>query len=260
MYRPEPRANQRRRFGPEMGQQDEGQFGSQRDLTPTGEQSTVQQQGGDSSQRRSRGNWSGYVVPYRYYGNGYAGVGYYSVMYQGSDDDAEDQQAVQGGQGRGQFDQNQVDYGQGQGAGAAWTGRWGGRGTSSGGGYAGRGPKGYRRSDDRLQEEISDRLMADDWVDASDIEVRVKNGEVTLNGTVDDRGAKRRAEDIAEQVMGVRDVMNQIRVDSSGEARQQSTSTSQSGSGSGRRVTRNGGRSTDEESAANGTSRSSSNR
>jgi Flp pilus assembly secretin CpaC len=54
--------------------------------------------------------------------------------------------------------------------------------------------------------------MADDRIDASDIEVQVQDGEVTLTGTVEDRLAKRRAEDCAEQVMGVRDVMNQIRV------------------------------------------------
>jgi len=81
------------------------------------------------------------------------------------------------------------------------------------GGHAGRGPKGYQRSDDRIREDVSDRLMADDQLDASDIEVQVRNAEVTLTGTVEDRWAKRRAEDLAEQVMGVRDVMNQLRVE-----------------------------------------------
>ena len=46
----------------------------------------------------------------------------------------------------------------------------------------------------------------------SEIDVQVKNGEVTLTGTVDDRQAKRIAEDIAESVSGVHDVHNQIRV------------------------------------------------
>ena len=40
----------------------------------------------------------------------------------------------------------------------------------------------------------------------------MSNGEVTLTGTVDDRQAKRLAEDIAESVSGVREVHNQIRV------------------------------------------------
>jgi hypothetical protein len=78
--------------------------------------------------------------------------------------------------------------------------------------HYGRGPKGYTRSDDRIREDVSDRLT-DDWVvDASDIEVRVANGEVTLAGTVDSRRAKRRAEDCAENVSGVRNVQNNLRV------------------------------------------------
>jgi hypothetical protein len=100
------------------------------------------------------------------------------------------------------------------------SGRWSG-------GFAGRGPKGYQRSDERLREEVSDRLMADDEIDASEIEVQVQDGEVTLTGTVDDRLAKRRAEDCAERVMGVRDVMNQLRV----QAPTRSGSASRGGSG-----------------------------
>ena len=75
----------------------------------------------------------------------------------------------------------------------------------------GRGPKGYQRSDDRILEDVCDRLTYSD-VDASEIEVRVQNGEVTLSGSVNDRGDKRRAEDVAEDVSGVRDVHNNIRV------------------------------------------------
>ncbi|HEX5014774.1 MAG TPA: BON domain-containing protein [Candidatus Limnocylindrales bacterium] len=253
MYRPESRRNRRERFD-EMQQQDEGQYGGQGDLTTADEQRSLDQPGGDWSRGRSRGNWTGYVVPYRYYGNGYAGVGYYSVLYQGQRDAGDTEQE----QGRGQFDQREVDYGQGQGAGEAWTGRWGGRRRSAGG-FTGRGPKGYQRSDQRLEEEISDRLMADAWVDASEIEVRVKSGEVTLTGTVDDRDAKRRAEDIAEQVMGVRDVMNQIRVESDGGRSRESSATRGSGSsGSSRRSTRNGGRSTDDQTTASGAGASGS--
>lgn len=78
--------------------------------------------------------------------------------------------------------------------------------------YIGRGPKGYRRSDERIIEDVSDRLTDDPIVDASDITVQVRDGEVTLTGTVEDRHQKRRAEDIVEQVPGVRDVSNQLRV------------------------------------------------
>jgi osmotically-inducible protein OsmY len=78
--------------------------------------------------------------------------------------------------------------------------------------FRGRGPKGYTRSDERIREDVSDRLT-DDWrVDASNIEIKVSNGEVTLSGTVDSRDAKRRAEDIAESVSGARHVQNNLRV------------------------------------------------
>ena len=43
-------------------------------------------------------------------------------------------------------------------------------------------------------------------------EVRVENGEVTLTGTVEDRHAKRLAEDLAERSLGVADVHNQLHV------------------------------------------------
>ncbi|MGH9457473.1 MAG: BON domain-containing protein [Thermoanaerobaculia bacterium] len=79
--------------------------------------------------------------------------------------------------------------------------------------YTGRGPKGYQRSDERIREEVSERLMEDDRLDASNIEVRVENGEVTLTGTVDGRRMKRHAEDLAESIRGVRDIHNQLRVE-----------------------------------------------
>lgn len=78
--------------------------------------------------------------------------------------------------------------------------------------HRGRGPKGYQRSDERIREDVNDRLTDDPWVDASDIEVTVNNREVILSGEVHDRSAKRRAEDIAERVLGVQNVENRIRV------------------------------------------------
>lgn len=77
--------------------------------------------------------------------------------------------------------------------------------------YVGVGPKGYRRTDERIHEEISDRLMMHPDVDASDIEVRVANGIVTLSGTTEDRHQKRIAEFIAEDVAGVDDVNNELK-------------------------------------------------
>jgi osmotically-inducible protein OsmY len=78
--------------------------------------------------------------------------------------------------------------------------------------HRGRGPKGYARSDERIREDVNDRLT-DDWsVDASDIEVEVSGREVTLSGEVASRSDKRRAEDIAESVSGVSHVQNNLRV------------------------------------------------
>lgn len=78
--------------------------------------------------------------------------------------------------------------------------------------FFGRGPKGYRRSSERMREEISDRLMTHPDIDASDIEVRVEGGIVSLTGTVEDRHEKRLAEYIAEDALGVDDVDNQLKV------------------------------------------------
>ncbi len=75
-----------------------------------------------------------------------------------------------------------------------------------------RGPRGYRRSDERITEDVNDRLTDQYYLDASDIEVSAENGEVTLNGTVESRYAKRQAEDIADSVSGVTHVQNNLRV------------------------------------------------
>jgi osmotically-inducible protein OsmY len=78
--------------------------------------------------------------------------------------------------------------------------------------YRGKGPKGYVRTDERIREDVSDRLSDDPMLDASDIEVTVASGEVTLNGLVADRQDKRRAEDLAEAVSGVQNVQINLRV------------------------------------------------
>lgn len=83
--------------------------------------------------------------------------------------------------------------------------------------HRGRGPKGYRRSDERIKEDVNDRLSDDYYLDASDIEVTVQNTEVTLTGTVISRNDKRRAEDIVESVSGVTNVENRLRVKQSGQ-------------------------------------------
>jgi osmotically-inducible protein OsmY len=78
--------------------------------------------------------------------------------------------------------------------------------------HRGKGPKGYKRSDQRVLEDVNDRLFDDSRVDASDITVAMQDGEVTLSGTVQSKFAKRRAEDCVDAVSGVQHVQNNLRV------------------------------------------------
>jgi osmotically-inducible protein OsmY len=80
------------------------------------------------------------------------------------------------------------------------------------GAHRGRGPKGYTRSDERIREDINDRLSDDSFLDATEIDVTVSNGEVTLTGTVENRIDKRRAEDLAEDISVLNNVQNHLRV------------------------------------------------
>jgi hypothetical protein len=120
------------------------------------------------------------------------------------------------GRGAGQYGGYSSGYGRegeyGQGgqfgqAGRAFTEHW-----ESPGPYTGRGPRGYQRSDERIREDVCERLTQHGQIDASDIDVQVADGVVTLSGSVDKRQAKRMAEDLAESVSGVKDVQNQIRI------------------------------------------------
>ncbi|WEX74476.1 BON domain-containing protein [Sinorhizobium numidicum] len=97
-----------------------------------------------------------------------------------------------------------------------WPG--GQRGRREMGQFSGKGPRGYTRSDDRIKEDVNDRLTDDPWLDASDIEVAVSGGEVTLTGHVSNRQDKRRAEDCAEAVSGVSYVQNNLRIRSQAES------------------------------------------
>lgn len=79
--------------------------------------------------------------------------------------------------------------------------------------HAGRGPAAYRRPDDRILEDICERLTHHPAIDAGDVEVSVAEGEVTLSGTVPDRATKHAAEDLALETSGVKDVHNRLRVE-----------------------------------------------
>ncbi|MEV9636850.1 BON domain-containing protein [Burkholderia pseudomallei] len=74
------------------------------------------------------------------------------------------------------------------------------------------GPKGYTRSDERIREDICERLAYAFDLDVSDVSVEVNGGRVELQGTVPERWMKHEIEDIADNCMCVRDVDNRVRV------------------------------------------------
>lgn len=108
------------------------------------------------------------------------------------------------------------------------------------GGYGSQGarrsmPKGYQRSDERIREDVCERL-SHSGLDVSDVSVHVSSGHVTLEGTVDSRHVKHAIENCADDCMGVQDVENRIRVQRQGASptgysQTGGTHTGQSGSG-----------------------------
>lgn len=82
------------------------------------------------------------------------------------------------------------------------------------GGNRGRGPRGYKRSDDSIYHDVCDTLTMSPDIDAREIEVSVKEGVVYLNGTVPDRESKKLAELDIENISGVIDVQNLLNFES----------------------------------------------
>ncbi len=78
--------------------------------------------------------------------------------------------------------------------------------------FRGRGPKGYRRSDSLIKDDVSEALYRSSEVDASEIEVFVDAGNVTLKGFVTSRPQKKDAEATVEHLAGVEDVYNELRI------------------------------------------------
>lgn len=81
--------------------------------------------------------------------------------------------------------------------------------------HKGKGPRGYQRSEERIKEDVCDRLCDHPAIDATNINIEVSGTEVVLTGTVTSKDEKRRAEDLAESVSGVRNVENRIKVSES---------------------------------------------
>lgn len=78
--------------------------------------------------------------------------------------------------------------------------------------HYGKGPKGYKRSDERIREEVCEAMSRQGFIDASDVEVFVEGGVVRLVGTVAARVDKRGLEQMADRVHGVEEVRNELRL------------------------------------------------
>ncbi len=169
--------------------------------TPRGDDSRRYGYGRDPSPSYGSGGYGGGYRQGSPYGYGGGGSGYGSFD-RGRDDD--------GGERRGWWDRTSDEV-------SSWFGdedadRRRRMDAEREGQHRGRGPKNYARSDDRIREDVCDRLSDDSRVDASEVHVSVANREVTLSGTVDSREARRRAEDCAESISGVTHVQNNLRV------------------------------------------------
>lgn len=75
------------------------------------------------------------------------------------------------------------------------------------------GPRSRRKPDESLRQEIREILIADPELEATDIEVEVEGGAVTLRGAVVDSDARLLAEELVESLTGVREVHNRLRVE-----------------------------------------------
>lgn len=136
--------------------------------------------------------------------------GYRTTAWQGREEPArrdwsagEDDRKRGGDLERGRLDQGDIE---------PWGGRRYGDPGNWTGPYAGVGPRDYVRSDERIREEVSECLMRHGAIDASDIEVKVADGVVTLEGNVVSRAMKRAAEDVVDMCSGVQDVRNELEV------------------------------------------------
>jgi hypothetical protein len=197
---------QPRRYGSESGR-----WGSEGGRWGQGEESEWQQ----SSRRfgTPRNEWQSQPQRYGRFGEG---GGYFDESSRYGETGRYERFGEGGGfgQGGGFGEQRRQRFG-------SESSEFGGERGQFGGRFAGRGPKNYRRSDQRIQEEVCDRLTSDPQVDASEIQVTVKDGEITLEGTVNERRMKRLAEDCAESISGVQQVHNRLRVEEEGAGRSQ---------------------------------------
>jgi osmotically-inducible protein OsmY len=69
-----------------------------------------------------------------------------------------------------------------------------------------------QRPDEAIWEDIHEHLTTNPDLDATEVEIVVEDGDVTLTGRVDTRESKWLAEEMARAVPGVADLHNRLRV------------------------------------------------
>ena len=77
-------------------------------------------------------------------------------------------------------------------------------------GFFGKGPKNWDKSDEKIREEVCETLYVNRYVDASDIEVEVRNAVVFLSGWVNSRDEKKEVQDSLEALCGVKEIRNEL--------------------------------------------------
>ena len=199
-----------RDFGSDQGygrSMSQGGYGDRGYSSSQGGYGSSRMRSGDMGGYERSGSDRGYGDPNygnrSYGGQNYGGQGYDDRGY--SDRDYGSGRMRSGGMGSSDYN-SRDDSGMN-------AGRSGGVGYGSDRGpHSGRGPEGYSRSSDRITEDVNEALTDHGGVDASKVRVSVEDGEVTLEGTVSSRRAKRMAEDAAESARGVRDVHNRLTI------------------------------------------------
>ena len=69
-------------------------------------------------------------------------------------------------------------------------------------------------TDDTISDAVRVKLASDQVVGVLPLQVTVKNGVVTLGGSVEAKSLKSRAESVAKKVKGVKQVVNNIEIKS----------------------------------------------
>lgn len=78
--------------------------------------------------------------------------------------------------------------------------------------FSGVGPKGFSVSDDTIREEVCHKLWEHDGIDASELEVEVKEGKVIVTGSLPEREMRDLVEDVCDDFVSKEKIQLQINV------------------------------------------------